>query len=271
MRVLSFDVGLRNLAWCDLQYSPESFQIQSWHVESAVEESTNVNETSIESLVPSFVKLIHEHFDTVDTLPSLQDQILIESQPMGHGRSFGGTSFGGSPRNLKTKVLSHIIQAQFLQQKQSPSQIHFISPTLKLKDCPIPYKERTQKANKKYAIEKTAELIQNQYQDLFVGAKRDDLADAFLQGYMVALCVTNGSMKLDAAKISQKKVKVKKEKATKPSKEKKVSTKKKSTKSSNELQEHPLDPAAEIVLEPTTKKRRVTKKQRTEAIAADFV
>ena len=89
---------------------------------------------------------------------------------------------GGSPRNLKTKVLSHILQALAIE--RGFSKIFFISPMLKLRECPTPFRERNYRDNKKWAIEKTTSLIEGQtFADQFVGAKRDDLADAFLQGY----------------------------------------------------------------------------------------
>ena len=185
MRVVSFDIGLRNLAWCDLEVntgSPDpTFLVHRWLVESAVDDSINVNATSLEFFIEPFTKLC---LTIVDRLPLDEiDAVLIESQPMGHGRSFGGTSMGGSPRNLKTKVLSHILQSLLIQRGYSTANIHFISPMLKLRECPIPYRERNYKDNKKWAIEKTLQLIGLAHDELFIGSKRDDLADCFLQGY----------------------------------------------------------------------------------------
>lgn len=178
MKVLSFDLGLRNLAWCLLDYAASGeFTILDWNVESCLDDSVNVNATSLELLVGPFVTLMTRLFQTTD-LKGL-DALLIESQPMGHGRSFGGTSMGGSPRNLKTKVLSHVVQAMALQ--QGFTNIHFISPVLKLRECPIPFRERNYRDNKKWAIEKTSALIEGRSIETFVGSKRDDLADAFLQ------------------------------------------------------------------------------------------
>ena len=111
---------------------------------------------------------------------------------------------GGSPRNLKTKVLSHILQAMVLE-KWPSIQSHFISPTLKLKDCPIPFKERNYKTNKSYAIEKTVELLKMHPPIAFEGSKRDDLADAFLQGFYVCSLVSKGAMTLGPSEVVAKK------------------------------------------------------------------
>jgi hypothetical protein len=47
MNVLSFDIGTKNLAMCQLQVSKTSFTIQKWFVESTVSEEINVNKTPV--------------------------------------------------------------------------------------------------------------------------------------------------------------------------------------------------------------------------------
>jgi len=172
MPAISFDIGLRNLAVCKLDVNAETkiFDVSYWKVMSAVSEDLNVNKTSIEDLCPMFSSLIEEHLHEWTTDISVA---YIESQPMGR------------TRNLKTKVLSHILQVALLRAKPD-LRVQFIHPTLKLKDMVGP---RDYRKNKKHAILKTEELLDSEYckneslKDIFVGTKRDDLADAFLQGY----------------------------------------------------------------------------------------
>jgi hypothetical protein len=204
MRVISFDMGLRNLAWCDLTLKPTEGgcvieTIHQWKVKSCIDDDVNVNASSLDFMIKPFVQLCTETLDSLSKDPI--DAFLIESQPMGHGRSFGGTSMGGSPRNLKTKVLSHILQSLILL-RWPDMIIQFISPTLKMRECPIPFRERTYKDNKKWAITKTEDLVKDLdtkvFGDgIFEGSKKDDLADCFLQGFYVAKLVLAGSMKLE--------------------------------------------------------------------------
>jgi hypothetical protein len=173
MKVLSFDVGSKNLALCklDICSNTKSFMIEDWQVLCVVDASINVNKTNIEDLAPPFAKTVEENISSwlVDV-----DKMFIESQPMGR------------TRNLKTKILSHILQVIALRHKPELS-IGFIHPSLKLKEMTGP---REYRLNKKYAITKTEELLGSDFCNnkemacsLFVGKKRDDMADAFLQGF----------------------------------------------------------------------------------------
>lgn len=195
MRALSFDIGLRNLAVCKVNVNKDTkaFTIGLWQVYSAIPDNLNVNKTAIEDLCPYFSKEVLKHIDV--WLEDI-DICYIESQPMGR------------TRNLKTKVLSHILQVLLLSKKEIP--IQFIHPTLKLKNM---VGERNYRANKKFAIEETERLlVGTEYVDLFVGKKRDDLADAFLQGYLACWSKPKGDT------IALKVVK----ETTKPSKRKEI-------------------------------------------------
>lgn len=173
MKVLSFDVGSKNLAVCKLEIceTTKSFLIDTWQVLSVVDASVNVNKTNIEDLAPPFSKTVE---DNIIEWISGVDRMFIESQPMGR------------TRNLKTKILSHILQIIAL--RHNPDlKVCFIHPSLKLKEMTGP---REYRLNKKYAVTKTEELLQSSSClnnttacELFVGKKRDDLADAFLQGF----------------------------------------------------------------------------------------
>jgi hypothetical protein len=174
---VSFDIGLRNLAVCKLDVNKESkeFSIDYWKVMSAVPDDINVNKTALEDLCPMFNTLVEKH------LPEWTSDVsvaYIESQPMGR------------TRNLKTKVLSHILQVGLLRTKPD-IRVQFIHPTLKLKNMTGP---RDYRKNKAHAVTETQNLLDSDKcksadaPSLFVGSKRDDLADAFLQGYHATWC-----------------------------------------------------------------------------------
>lgn len=100
------------------------------------------------------------------------DTVYIEQQPMGL-RAF----------NVKTKVLSHVLQSLcILQQKQ----VVFVSPKKKLNDAG---KTMTYAQNKKHAIERCVETIDARGKELLqtmIASKQkvDDVCDAFLQGHL---------------------------------------------------------------------------------------
>lgn len=206
MRVLSFDVGTKNLAFCDLTVSLDSFSISSWTVESCVPSGLNVNEAALVDLVPYFTETVLKNMDTWASQE--YDIVLIENQPMG-GR--------GSARNLKTKVLSHILQAMLLE-RNPKTKIQFVHPSLKLKDMPKTEEKATYRANKAYAITKTNELVTSDEctsKDLaskIMGTKKlkkDDLSDAFLQAFYFARMYLKGEIQDEPKVVTKPKKKSK--------------------------------------------------------------
>jgi hypothetical protein len=85
--------------------------------------------------------------------------------------------------------------------------ISFINPSLKLKDMPKPLEGKTKyRDNKLYAISKTTEIVstsaclnKDECSKLFVEKKikRDDLADAFLQGLIAGQMFCKGLVIVD--------------------------------------------------------------------------
>lgn len=234
VRSLSFDVGTKNLAACDLTVDADgSFEVHSWHVSSCVPRGVNVNKTPLAELAPIFSKWVSEGLvdwlyepltdpaaivpgsitrpgprgSTVRLRPKPIDRVFIENQPMG-GR--------GAARNLKTKVLSHILQCHLLAARPE-LQVTFVHPGLKLKD--MPRKEdgsrSSYRENKQYAISKATEYVTGAScrtlevcQQLYVTKKlkKDDLADAFLQGLLAGLMYARGDV-LEPAEDKPKKTK----------------------------------------------------------------
>jgi hypothetical protein len=192
LKVLSFDVGTKNLAACELQVDPSgTFSVSSWTVESCVARGLNVNKTPVHELAPTFYafvkKRVTKWFYNDDKTTKNISRVFIENQPLG-GR--------GAARNLKTKILSHILQCVIVEAVPDVP-VYFVHPSLKLKDMPREDGVRpTYRQNKLYAISKTTELVESAAcqnkdvcTDLFISKKmkKDDLADAFLQGLYAGL------------------------------------------------------------------------------------
>ena len=200
MRVLSIDVGLRNLAWCLLSRSASQelkwqgapwwgneVHIINWKVvdiveHSGIKETINLNKTDIASIVPWFMKCLE---DNKEILGENIDLVLIENQPSGH--TLGS---GVSISNVKTKVLSHILQAFFVA-RNIP--VKFVSSSNKLKDAGEFMTDSSQYTQHKKAAKALTEKCMEEMGEGFVAmwkafkGKKDDLADAFLQGISSSL------------------------------------------------------------------------------------
>jgi hypothetical protein len=220
--VVSFDVGSKHLAVCKLQFESQNstaYTIPYWDVLSCVPKEMNVNKTPIQDIVPLFGRLIQEHKTTWlfsgNTEHGPVDHILIEAQPMGAGR--------GAIRNLKTKILSHILQAYL-----DPLPITFVHPSLKLTHMARGDGKSTYRENKKFAVDETIRLLSSSESECtnaakaletFVSSKtkKDDYADSFLQGLYAGRMIARG----DLIEPIKKNVKTAK-KATEPKKPRKT-------------------------------------------------
>lgn len=191
MKILSVDLGSRNLSWCVLsrkksaeeKWAPPPFhgqeiEVFAWrNVDITVEAGAgevNLNNTDIATCVPWFIMTVRKYFDEmIDGV----DIAVLEAQPT--ARMITGRSIS----NVKTKVLSHILQA-LLWDKNIP--VFFASASLKLKDAdmvdPTDYREH-KKAS--CSITARASLVIGGFcQDTWSAkkGKKDDMADSFLQG-----------------------------------------------------------------------------------------
>jgi len=179
MIILSFDVGIKNLAYCI--YDSKLKVILDWNI---LDCSVNKNENNI-------LKLIEQ----LDLNPQLLDidLVLIEKQP----------SF-----NPQMRIISNCLYVYFtmriIYEQDRKIRILYYSPKKKLNLCldtesyqknlPIlKKKDKTSKSqryrnNKKAAVEQTIILLEdtNKFNNLYINyfnssKKKDDLADSFLQ------------------------------------------------------------------------------------------
>lgn len=190
MIILSFDVGIRNLAYC--QIDSITRDILDWNViDCGVPKNGNV-----------IVKLIEE----LESLPNLleSDTILIEKQP----------SFNPLMRIISTAIYVYFT-LRLNYELGTKTKILYYSAKNKLKLCAntLAFQERNEMTengelrgkkgkrkcytfNKKAAIEQTLVLLENKNKENSIyqkyinyfekSKKKDDLADCYLQA--IAYC-----------------------------------------------------------------------------------
>lgn len=163
MIVLSFDIGIKNLAYCLLEIDKNSFNILDWNIldcSSTKQTTDNVRE---------IIKQLNE-------LEYLQwaDLILIEKQPS---------------CNPKMRIINNCIYMYFMIKtidNNLKTRIINYSPKHKLKCSSITIPKTTKSNyshNKKLAVEHTKHFIKNTNWINYFNSmsKKDDLADCFLQ------------------------------------------------------------------------------------------
>lgn len=156
MIILSFDIGIKNLAYCLID--SEDKTILDWYIIDC----SDKNET---------LKAIQE----LDTLPHLleADIVLLEKQP----------SFNPKMRTMSTAL--YVYFTLRIQHEQNRLiKILFYAAKYKLKCCDFNIEHKTKskyRQNKNLGIEHTRHLLVS-HKDFFeIHKKKDDLADCFLQ------------------------------------------------------------------------------------------
>lgn len=185
---LSWDCGLRNLAYCLVEYvdnERREFQIRLW-------ENFSLNATDLREAVEALQR-------ELDARPWMLhvDHVAIEAQTIA---------------NPTMKVVSHALQMYFLARlnpvpgdrsygsealegrtpTQPPLKIHFVSPKSKFKVTSVPEPEgaKGHAKNKKVAILMAKKVLQDQgdrasFDYLMSHRKKDDLSDSLLQGIYI--------------------------------------------------------------------------------------
>ncbi len=166
MIILSFDIGIKNLAYCLID--TETKDILDWHIIDC--RSNNEILSAIEEL---------------DALPHLLDAdiILLEKQP----------SFNPKMRTMSTAIYVYFILR--IQHEQSRMiKILFYAAKYKLKCCNVVIEHKSKckyRQNKNLGIEHTRHLLKT-HKDFFESnKKKDDLADSYLQAYSYILFFMN--------------------------------------------------------------------------------
>lgn len=160
--ILSFDIGIKNLAYC---YSDDA-KIIKWNVMDI--QGSNVNDTC-----EKCIKLLDDTFGD-----DIIDQVLIENQPVQKNPTM---------KTIQIVVYTYFAHAKVLGRDNRVGNINFISANRKNKytekfDIDIECKTKYQ-MNKKRAIACTKILVERtDWEEHFVKhKKKDDLADSYLQ------------------------------------------------------------------------------------------
>lgn len=172
MKIVSFDIGVRNLAECAV----EDGRVREWSVCDVLAEGgcqRKLKQVSIADLVPLLLRFLDARKARYATFAP--DVVLIEQQP----------SSRFCP-NTRTKVLSHVTQAWFVS---NGFRVRFVSPKNPkslFADRADPKAKQSKRyaRNKRLSIEACQTRIEDQPEWLawFSGlSKKDDASDAFLQ------------------------------------------------------------------------------------------
>ena len=166
MLILSFDIGIKNLAYCLIDSDDKC--ILDWNIIDC----SDSNET---------LKMIKE-LDSLDYLRNA-DMILLEKQP----------SFNPKMRTMSTAIYVYFILRIQHEQKRMVK-IMFYPAKYKLKCCDVQIIHKSlnkYRQNKNLGIEHTRFLLKSHKNFFENNKKKDDLADCFLQAYSYILFFMN--------------------------------------------------------------------------------
>jgi hypothetical protein len=175
IKILSFDCGIKNLAYCLLEVdkTAATLSIVEWDIINIISGDKSVKSVKFGDLASLLMESLKLTFD------GSYDYILIENQPC--------------IKNPTMKSIQMMIYSYFLLYQPPSTQLLLISASNKLKPIVIPpgYTGSTStsdyKKKKEAAVEITRfylrEVLKDQANEIKLGAekKKDDLCDSFLQ------------------------------------------------------------------------------------------
>lgn len=166
MIILSFDIGIKNLAYCLID--SEDKTILDWNVIDC----SGGNEV---------LKAIEE-LDSINYLLEA-DIVLLEKQP----------SFNPKMRTISTALYVYFI-LRIQHEQNRMVKIMFYAAKYKLKCCDLVIEHKTKdkyRQNKNLAIAHTRTLVKTHKTFFENNKKKDDLADCFLQAYSYIIFFMN--------------------------------------------------------------------------------
>ena len=160
MKILSFDVGIKNLTYCLIEKLPNRSKIFMWEI---------INISTDEKTTQSHAKKLYEELEKRDFGKCI-DKLLIENQP--------------ALLNPTMKIISTLLLSYFAFVKNIPyDRIVFVSPMMKFKH--VKPKPKTYNERKKMAIQMCYDLITEDERIILNShRKKDDLCDSYLQAHL---------------------------------------------------------------------------------------
>lgn len=191
--VLSFDVGIRHLAFCHLRCSlpwcASKCQIMAWDV---IDLGTVGN---LETCATALMRQLYERFASSEKVKVKFDTILIERQPRARSIIMVAVqmflcAFFSQPQfeNFgRVRFISAAWKLNLSLQQQPPPALLEAGKLGKPRKTPKTQKRAKYQANKKTAITTARHYLEHVLEDfanlalLDIAPKKDDLSDAFLQ------------------------------------------------------------------------------------------
>tara|TARA_B110000285_G_scaffold7112_1_gene7354 strand:- start:271 stop:831 length:561 start_codon:yes stop_codon:yes gene_type:complete len=177
---ISFDIGIRNLAYCIIQYNTESktCTIENWDIINLCFDGELVKQISLFQLCSRLINALNEKCIDSETI------VIIENQPV--------------LTNPKMKSIQMMVFTYFLM--IGCEKVHLFSPRCKFYAYDGPVIECSLKSKyaqrKKLAIQYSKYFIKDnpEYTEFFIThKKKDDLSDCLLQ----ALSFLKKNMKME--------------------------------------------------------------------------
>jgi len=168
MYVITFDIGVKNLAFCYVNVNPDNtFSVLEWNCVSIIDKETKVKKIGISELTDVLLDYLVNNFGNDKPF----DYIFIENQP--------------AVMNGLMKSISMVVYTFFKMKKQGI--VQFINVTNKLKCSKNPNKTMkglSYNDRKKLAIHLTKEYLQEKAPEKIEWfnkiKKADDYSDTFL-------------------------------------------------------------------------------------------
>lgn len=174
--IISFDIGIKNLAYCILKQDGDSYDIHDWDIITLIndDEKCNANKMDVTILGKRLMDRLDEHKEFLE-IPN----IVIENQPV--------------LKNPKMKSIQMMVYSYFIiKNRHLPNfNIKLFSARNKLSIYNGPPVELESKSKNKYTIRKKLSIEYTKYmirdhaeylEFLTNHTKKDDLCDCFIQG-----------------------------------------------------------------------------------------